>query len=65
MKLPFVSRKKYEDMVWLKDYWHKQAKFTINIPYMSIDGIREVQIYCEDEAEAKKIMARLKCECEE
>lgn len=60
MKLPLVSRKKYEDMVWLKDYWKEQIGYTLEVPYMSIDGIGRIRVFCEDKAQADKIIARLK-----
>ena len=61
IKLPFVSRKKYEAKVEAVNYWQTRAKFILNIPYMTLGGdIGTVQVYCEDQDQAEEIMGRLK-----
>jgi len=49
MKLPFVSRKKYESALEQIGYWRERGEYVLTIPTMEIDGIGEVKIYGKKE----------------
>ena len=59
MKLPFVSRKRYEEQQATINYWRIRSKFTLQIPYLDGDGIGMVQVYCKNEEQADLIRKKL------
>lgn len=59
MKLPLVRRSKYEDTLKQVGYWQERSKFVLTIPYLKIDGIGDIQIYCDDKEQADLIKAKL------
>lgn len=45
MKLPIVSRKKYESALEQIEYWRERGEYVLTIPVLEIDGIGQIKIY--------------------
>lgn len=50
-----VKQKTLDNLHEQIEYWRSRAKFILNVPYLDLDGVGKVQIYCEDSEQADKV----------
>lgn len=58
--IKIISLKRYKGMLADLRYWRKRARPVVNIPFLDIEGVGNVQVVCENTEQLDRVIERLK-----